>query len=187
MGARLSGARGGAGARAPTRGLRRSGADGAWSGWRGAAAACARGAAPPHTAARAAGPDIVLSPATRSTKCIPTQDQVVKTLITDTSSPFRRVKPVENEGSHWSVDDILTEDDEVDRVPLQKLKLLGESKELRSLLLNPHLQQLLLTVDQAKEKDSLMKTYMQEPLFVEFADCCLRVVEPPEKENWLLE
>ncbi|XP_074831113.1 zinc finger HIT domain-containing protein 3 isoform X3 [Natator depressus] len=120
-------------------------------------------------------------------QCRPKQDRVVKTLITDPSSPFRRVKPVENEGSHWSVDDILTEDDEVDRVPLQKLKLLGESKELRSLLLNPHLQQLLLTVDQAKEKDSLMKTYMQEPLFVEFADCCLRVVEPPEKENWLLE
>lgn len=94
---------------------------------------------------------------------------------------------MQDKGSHWSVDDILTEDDEADRVPLQKLKLLGESKELRSLLLNPHLQQLLLTVDQAKEKDSLMKTYMQEPLFVEFADCCLRVVEPPEKENCLLE
>uniref|UniRef100_A0A8C0GRW4 Zinc finger HIT-type containing 3 n=1 Tax=Chelonoidis abingdonii TaxID=106734 RepID=A0A8C0GRW4_CHEAB len=120
-------------------------------------------------------------------QCIPKQDQVVKTLITDTSSLFGRVKSVQDKGSHWSVDDILTEDDEADRVPLQKLKLLGESKELRSLLLNPHLQQLLLTVDQAKEKDSLIKTYMQEPLFVEFADCCLRVVEPPEKENCLLE
>ncbi|KAM9117753.1 zinc finger HIT domain-containing protein 3 [Pangshura tecta] len=120
-------------------------------------------------------------------QCIPKQDQVVKTRITETSSLFRRVKSVHDEGSHWSVDDILTEDDEADRVPLQKLKLLGESKELRSLLLNPHLQQLLLTVDQAKEKDSLMKTYMQEPLFVEFADCCLRVVEPPEKENCVLE
>ncbi|XP_026512254.1 zinc finger HIT domain-containing protein 3 isoform X1 [Terrapene carolina triunguis] len=120
-------------------------------------------------------------------QCIAKQDQVVKTLITDTSSLFRRVKPGQGEGSHWSVDDILTEDDEVDRVPLQKLKLLGESKELRSLLLNPHLQQLLLTVDQAKEKDSLMKTYMQEPLFVEFADRCLRVIEPPEKENCLLD
>ncbi|XP_053864275.1 zinc finger HIT domain-containing protein 3 isoform X2 [Malaclemys terrapin pileata] len=120
-------------------------------------------------------------------QCIAKPDQVVKTPITDTSSLFRRVKPGQGEGSHWSVDDILTEDDEVDRVPLQKLKLLGESKELRNLLLNPHLQQLLLTVDQAKEKDSLMKTYMQEPLFVEFADCCLRVVEPPEKENCLLD
>ncbi|XP_074746545.1 zinc finger HIT domain-containing protein 3 isoform X2 [Strix uralensis] len=63
----------------------------------------------------------------------------------------------------------------------------GESEELRDLLLNPHLRQLLLTVDQAEDKSSLMKKYMQEPLFVEFADCCLRIVEPPEKENILPE
>ncbi|NXJ05933.1 ZNHI3 protein, partial [Odontophorus gujanensis] len=87
----------------------------------------------------------------------------------------------------WSVADILTEEDEQDRVPLQKLRLLGESEELRGLLLNPHLRQLLLTIDQAEEKSSLMKKYMQEPLFVEFADCCLRIVEPPEKENILPE
>ncbi|XP_075296253.1 zinc finger HIT domain-containing protein 3 [Opisthocomus hoazin] len=87
----------------------------------------------------------------------------------------------------WSVEDILTESDEQDRVPLQKLQCLGESEELRGLLQNPHLRQLLLTVDQAEDKSSLMKKYMQEPLFVEFADCCLRIVEPPEKENILPE
>nr|XP_009932848.1 PREDICTED: zinc finger HIT domain-containing protein 3 [Opisthocomus hoazin] len=65
--------------------------------------------------------------------------------------------------------------------------LKGESEELRGLLQNPHLRQLLLTVDQAEDKSSLMKKYMQEPLFVEFADCCLRIVEPPEKENILPE
>ncbi|XP_033027584.1 zinc finger HIT domain-containing protein 3 [Lacerta agilis] len=88
-----------------------------------------------------------------------------------------------SEGTFWSVDDILTEDDEDDKVPLQNLRLLGESEELKGLLLNPHLGQLLLTVDQAKDKSAVLKTYMQEPLFVEFADCCLRIVEPPEKEN----
>ncbi|XP_069730221.1 zinc finger HIT domain-containing protein 3 [Phaenicophaeus curvirostris] len=85
------------------------------------------------------------------------------------------------------LEDILAEGDEQDRVPLQKLQLLGESEELRGLLLNPHLRQLLLTVDQAEDKSSLMKKYMQEPLFVEFADCCLRIVEPPEKENIMPE
>ncbi|KAM6337716.1 zinc finger HIT domain-containing protein 3 isoform 2-T2 [Alca torda] len=90
-------------------------------------------------------------------------------------------------GGPWSVDDILREGEEQDRVPLQKLQLLGESEELRGLLLNPHLRQLLLTIDQAEDKGSLMKKYMQEPLFVEFADCCLRIVEPPEKENILPE
>ncbi|NXS26325.1 ZNHI3 protein, partial [Pomatostomus ruficeps] len=87
----------------------------------------------------------------------------------------------------WSVEDILSEEDEQDRVPLQKLKLLGESEELRDLLLNPHLRQLLLTLDRAQDKSSLMRKFMQEPLFVEFADCCLSIVEPPEKENILPE
>ncbi|KAM4760722.1 zinc finger HIT domain-containing protein 3 isoform 1-T1 [Cyanocitta cristata] len=87
----------------------------------------------------------------------------------------------------WSVEDILGEEDEQDRVPLQKLKLLGESEELRDLLRNPHLRQLLLTIDQAQDRSSLMRRFMQEPLFVEFADCCLRIVEPPEKENVLPE
>ncbi|NXD50296.1 ZNHI3 protein, partial [Corvus moneduloides] len=87
----------------------------------------------------------------------------------------------------WSVEDILGEEDEQDRVPLQKLKLLGESEELRGLLLNPHLRRLLLTIDQAQDRSSLMRRFMQEPLFVEFADCCLRIVEPPEKENVLPE
>ncbi|NXO41188.1 ZNHI3 protein, partial [Locustella ochotensis] len=86
-----------------------------------------------------------------------------------------------------ALEDILSEEDEQDRVPLQKLKLLGESEELRDLLLNPHLRQLLLTLDQAQDKSSLMRRFMQEPLFVEFADCCLSIVEPPEKENVLPE
>ncbi|NXK65782.1 ZNHI3 protein, partial [Sylvietta virens] len=86
-----------------------------------------------------------------------------------------------------ALEDILSEEDEQDRVPLQKLKLLGESEELRALLLNPHLRQLLLTIDKARDKSSLMRKFMQEPLFVEFADCCLGIVEPPEKENVLPE
>uniref|UniRef100_A0A6I8P158 Zinc finger HIT domain-containing protein n=1 Tax=Ornithorhynchus anatinus TaxID=9258 RepID=A0A6I8P158_ORNAN len=40
----------------------------------------------------------------------------------------------------------------------------------------------MLTLDQAEEKEVLMKRYMQEPLFVEFADCCLRIVDPPDDE-----
>ncbi|NWY53240.1 ZNHI3 protein, partial [Chionis minor] len=90
-------------------------------------------------------------------------------------------------GDPWPVEDVVPDGEEQDRLPLRKLRLLGNSEELRGLLLNPHLRQLLLTVDQAEDKSSLMKKYMQEPLFVEFADCCLRIVEPPEKENILPE
>ncbi|NXI80040.1 ZNHI3 protein, partial [Rhipidura dahli] len=89
--------------------------------------------------------------------------------------------------SPGSLEDVLGEEDEQDRVPPQKLQLLGESEELRALLLNPHLRQLLLAIDRAQDKSSLLRKFMQEPLFVEFADCCLRIVEPPEKENVLPE
>ncbi|KAJ8412395.1 hypothetical protein AAFF_G00127310 [Aldrovandia affinis] len=82
----------------------------------------------------------------------------------------------------WSVGDLLDEDAQSDRVPLQRLKELGESEELRALLCNPHLRQLLLTVDQAENKSDVMKVVMQEPLFVELADQCLQIVEP-SKEN----
>ncbi|NWR01926.1 ZNHI3 protein, partial [Paradoxornis webbianus] len=94
--------------------------------------------------------------------------------------------PAPSQGA-WSLQDILGEEDEQDRVPLQKLQLLGESEQLRDLLLNPHLRQLLLALERARDKSSLLRRLMQEPLFVEFADCCLSIVEPPEKENVLPE
>ncbi|XP_023198183.1 zinc finger HIT domain-containing protein 3 isoform X1 [Xiphophorus maculatus] len=76
-----------------------------------------------------------------------------------------------------SLGDLLHEDDVIDKVPPQRLQLLGQSTELRDLLCNPHLRQLLRSVDDAESKASAMKAAMQEPLFVEFADQCLKVVE----------
>ena len=52
----------------------------------------------------------------------------------------------------------------------------GQSEELRHLLCNPHLRQLLCSLDSAESKDSAMKAAMQEPLFVEFSDQCLKIV-----------
>lgn len=59
----------------------------------------------------------------------------------------------------------------------------GESEELRDLLQNPHLRQLLVTVDSSENKVDIMKTAMQEPLFVELADQCLKIVEPTDAED----
>nr|XP_020026686.1 zinc finger HIT domain-containing protein 3 isoform X1 [Castor canadensis] len=82
-----------------------------------------------------------------------------------------------------SIADFLNSDEEEDRVSFQNLKNLGESATLRSLLLNPHLRQLMVNLDQGDNKAKLMKAYMQEPLFVEFADCCLSIVEPSQNED----
>ncbi|KAJ7308871.1 hypothetical protein JRQ81_008145 [Phrynocephalus forsythii] len=116
-------------------------------------------------------------------RCKSKADFVAQPANLDAPQDIWREKRLNAEGSSWSVDDILTEDDEDDRVPLEKLQLLGESEELKGILHNPHLQRLLLSVDRAEDKNALLKKYMQEPLFVEFADCCLRTVEPSEKEN----
>ncbi|KAL8199147.1 UNVERIFIED_CONTAM: hypothetical protein K2H54_035496 [Gekko kuhli] len=120
-------------------------------------------------------------------QCISKVDPVPQPASTEVLTGVQREKSLNDEVSPWSLGDILTEDEEEDKVPLQSLHRLKDSEELRGLLLNPHLRQLLLTVDQAADKSSLMRKSMQEPLFVEFADCCLRIVEPPEKENELPE
>ncbi|KAA8586405.1 hypothetical protein FQN60_000241 [Etheostoma spectabile] len=78
----------------------------------------------------------------------------------------------------WTVEDLLQEEEDiVDKVPLQRLQLLGQSKELRDLLCNPHLRQLLRSIDSADSKADAMKAAMQEPLFVEFSDQCLKLVD----------
>uniref|UniRef100_A0A4W5N2B3 Zinc finger HIT domain-containing protein 3 n=1 Tax=Hucho hucho TaxID=62062 RepID=A0A4W5N2B3_9TELE len=77
----------------------------------------------------------------------------------------------------WTVDDLLDDDDHTDKVPLQRLQLLGKSEELRELLRNPHLRQLMRSVDTADSKADAIKTAMQEPLFVELSNQCLQIVE----------
>ncbi|XP_056413664.1 zinc finger HIT domain-containing protein 3 isoform X4 [Hyla sarda] len=82
-------------------------------------------------------------------------------------------------------DDDLEENDELDAVPMQNLVVMGKSEELKDLLLNTHLRQLIVTLDQTEHKDEALKKYMQEPLFVEFADKCLSLVEAEGKKGTL--
>ncbi|XP_055532410.1 zinc finger HIT domain-containing protein 3 [Wyeomyia smithii] len=77
----------------------------------------------------------------------------------------------------------------VDTVDAEKLELLRQSDKLRNLLYNPHLRQLLGEIDSASDARRAIRVAMMEPLFVEFADECLKVVEPPdasEKQDLLL-
>lgn len=60
------------------------------------------------------------------------------------------------------------------------LNLTGNSEELKNIMDNPHLQTILKYVDSAKNPKAAMEEAMQEPLFVEFATACLKVVEPSD-------
>ncbi len=46
------------------------------------------------------------------------------------------------------------------------------------MLENPHLQQMLLRLDKTNTPHLEIQNAMQEPIFTELADACLRVVEP---------
>ncbi|XP_077597397.1 zinc finger HIT domain-containing protein 3 [Stigmatopora nigra] len=99
----------------------------------------------------------------------------------DSCLPVEKPPPNSTKGTvctdTWSSETFLDEDDIADAVPAEKLRLLGHSKEVKDLLCNPHLRELLRTIDSADSKEQAMKAAMQEPLFVEFSDQCLKIVE----------
>lgn len=61
-------------------------------------------------------------------------------------------------------------------IPEKNLKKLQNSEKVKSLLCNPHLRKMLLHLDQHANHDNVEKA-MHEPIFVEFADACLSVVD----------
>ncbi|KAF6030444.1 ZNHIT3 [Bugula neritina] len=63
-----------------------------------------------------------------------------------------------------------------DRVAVEQLEKLCENDKLRELLCNKHLRDYLVKVNSnpTKEIDKAMK----EPIFLEFANECLKMVEP---------
>ena len=60
----------------------------------------------------------------------------------------------------------------------EKLQLLSTSCDLKNLLSNPHLRTMLNALDNTTNKSELIERFMQEPIFIEFADKCLSIVKP---------
>ena len=56
------------------------------------------------------------------------------------------------------------------------------SEELKKLLLNPHLKDYLSYINSLEYPRGFMKIAMQEPIFVEFADACLKTIHPEDYE-----
>ncbi|XP_055299239.1 zinc finger HIT domain-containing protein 3 [Sitodiplosis mosellana] len=70
-----------------------------------------------------------------------------------------------------------------DTVDPEKLEQLGNSEALKDLLRNPHLREFIRAVDSSENARKAMRYAMLEPLFIEFADECLKIVEPEETTN----
>nr|XP_029732640.1 zinc finger HIT domain-containing protein 3-like [Aedes albopictus] len=71
----------------------------------------------------------------------------------------------------------------VDTVDPEKLEQLGHSESFKDLLYNPHLRKLLQEIDSAQNGMKAVRVGMMEPLFVEFADECMKVVKPDAEMN----
>nr|XP_019529790.2 zinc finger HIT domain-containing protein 3 [Aedes albopictus] len=71
----------------------------------------------------------------------------------------------------------------VDTVDPEKLEQLRHSESLKDLLYNPHLRKLLQEIDSAQNGMKAVRVGMMEPLFVEFADECMKVVKPDAEMN----
>lgn len=52
------------------------------------------------------------------------------------------------------------------------------SEDLKKMLRSTDLQNMLLAVDTSNQPEEAIKTAMTNPLFVQFVDVCLSVVEP---------
>ncbi|XP_018570907.1 zinc finger HIT domain-containing protein 3-like [Anoplophora glabripennis] len=68
-------------------------------------------------------------------------------------------------------------------IATEKLDLLDNDEAVKKLLTNKHLRDLLSVVDKAENAEEIMHKAMQEPIFVEFADACLRVVDPKSDDE----
>lgn len=71
----------------------------------------------------------------------------------------------------------------VDTVPPERLQELAKSVAIKEMLKNPHLKNFLQEINSAPNPWNAMKLAMMEPLFIEFADECLRAVEAREDEH----
>lgn len=99
-------------------------------------------------------------------------------------------KPSENiviidRNQHLEIDahSYLIETPEEYLLPKEKLESLKYSSEVKKLLENPHLRQFLQHAHETYNPGGFLKLAMQEPLFIEFADACLKTIHPEEYQK----
>ncbi|OXU31478.1 hypothetical protein TSAR_017002 [Trichomalopsis sarcophagae] len=70
-----------------------------------------------------------------------------------------------------------------DTVPIDKLEQLRYSEEVTNCLKNPQVRDIISSVLRDKDPTKAIAKAMIEPVFVELADACLKIVEPPDEEK----
>ncbi|XP_019854140.1 PREDICTED: zinc finger HIT domain-containing protein 3-like [Amphimedon queenslandica] len=75
-----------------------------------------------------------------------------------------------------------SDDDDIDKVPEEKLQSLEFNVSLRDMLCNPHLRKVLTGLDKHPDPASILDRLMEVPIFKEFADECLKICGESEND-----
>ncbi|XP_078040442.1 zinc finger HIT domain-containing protein 3 [Augochlora pura] len=70
-----------------------------------------------------------------------------------------------------------------DTVPIDKLEQLRSNDKLKSILNNPHVRDIMRAILVDENPTKAIALAMGEPIFIEMADACLKIVELPENEQ----
>ncbi|KAJ8681402.1 hypothetical protein QAD02_017189 [Eretmocerus hayati] len=70
-----------------------------------------------------------------------------------------------------------------DTVPVEKLKHLQDSEKVRNCLKNPQVRDIIKSVLNDKDPTRAIAQAMTESVFVDLADACLEIVEPPDDKK----
>lgn len=70
-----------------------------------------------------------------------------------------------------------------DTVPVDKLQRLRHNEEVVQCLRNPHVRDIMKTILNDKNPTAAIALAMTEPIFVELADACLKIVEKPDEDK----
>ncbi|KAL4223979.1 Zinc finger HIT domain-containing protein 3 [Mactra antiquata] len=77
----------------------------------------------------------------------------------------------------------LNDEETEDKVNIEQLEELRNCEELKEMLGNPHLRQMMTSLVHADKPGPLLEKAMQEPIFTEFADTCLSIIENKDDET----
>ncbi|XP_045172787.2 zinc finger HIT domain-containing protein 3-like [Mercenaria mercenaria] len=71
----------------------------------------------------------------------------------------------------------LNDEESEDRVSIEQLETLEKSDELKEMLCNPHLRHMMTSLVHSENPSAQLEKAMQEPIFTEFADTCLSIID----------
>lgn len=70
-----------------------------------------------------------------------------------------------------------------DTVALEKLQLLRHDERVKKCVSNRHVRHIVESILKDKDPTGAIALAMTEPIFVELADACLKIVEPASEER----